>query len=223
MSDTTTLTPSSPTATNSHTSRFIGAEIFSINFIRREMVPLRIRRVVVTLAVGYLAVHLLVAVLLICSAIVSHMQVQQLRASLQEQRPSATALTVRQQDMRDLREQVTHTLTMLNTMLALQKSRVPVGGKLAGLTRTLPPRTWITSLAGDRADRTLKIQAAYLIDPEHPDALPMKGWLEALKADAAFGHGLQRLDLGSSSRQAHGKAKLVTFELVAEWQPFLGR
>ena len=43
--------------------------------------------------------------------------------------------------------------------------------------------------------------------------------MEALRADPAFGHGLKRLDLASSSRKTQGTAELVVFELAAEWQP----
>ena len=63
----------------------------------------------------------------------------------------------------------------------------------------------------------MTIQAAYLIDPEHPYELPATPWIQALKADPQFGVNLKRLDLQSSSRKTQGRSELFLFTLSAEW------
>ena len=65
----------------------------------------------------------------------------------------------------------------------------------------------------------MTVHAVYLIDPNRPYELPAKEWIEALRTDPRFREGLTRLELGSSSRTAQGRAELFAFELVAQWQP----
>ena len=92
-----------------------------------------------------------------------------------------------------------------------------MAAKLSGLTRTLPPRTWLTNLSGDRSGRTMTIQAAYLINPDAPYDLPTKAWLAALRDDPGFREGLTRLEMGQSSRKRVGDAELFHFDLEAAW------
>ena len=110
-------------------------------------------------------------------------------------------------------------LARLTAMIAQQQPRFPVAGKVAALTKTLPPRTWITKISGKNDSRTLAIQAAYLVNPDAPYELPTKAWMQALRADAYFSSGLNRLELKSSARKKQGLAELALLELVAEWQP----
>ena len=121
--------------------------------------------------------------------------------------------------METLRERAAENVAKLNAIIAQEQQRFPIGEKLAALTRTLPARTWLTRLSGDRDGRTLTIQAVYLIHSDAPYDLPTKAWLAALKEDAHFREGLTRLEVGQSSRKRVGDAELFSFELVAAWQP----
>lgn len=197
----------------------VPTEVFSINFIRHETLPVHIRRAGIYAALGYVAVNVVVALGLIVMAASLRGQSRGLQISLQGPRPSAEALKARQQAMQTLAGRAGDQLARLQKVIAVQQQRFPVAGKLAALTKTLPPRAWITGIAGSRDGRTLRIRAAFLIDPEQPSLLPAKAWIDALKADEQFRHGLKRLELGSSSRKTQGNAKLFEFELMAEWNP----
>jgi len=195
-------------------------EVFSINFIRRETLALRIRRSLVYVGLGYLALHAAIMLWLLASAVLAHHQSQRMQRLLHSRSPSvASPAGVSQQEMESLRDRAAADLAMLNAMATLQQQRFFIGPKVAGLARTLPARTWITNLTGHRQGRSLTIQAAYLVNPETPYELPAKEWMAALKDDAGFGPGLQRLELGSTSRKMQGMADLYYFELSAEWQP----
>ena len=198
--------------------RFTGGEGFSINFLRREVVSLRIRRAVVYAAAGYLVVNALVMIRFLWIALLLAGQGWQLQAELHNKRPAVTASKALRQEMETLETQAVKNLGRLNAIIALQEQRFLVSDKLAALAKTLPDRTWITGLAGSRDHRVITIQASYLIDPEASHDLPVKGWVNALRADPHFGRGLKRLDVGSSSRKEQGNAERFDFELTAEWQ-----
>lgn len=121
------------------------------------------------------------------------------------------------QEMEGLQDQAVRDLVMLSNAKLLQQQRLLVAGKLSAVSQTLPPRTWITGLSGDRNTRTIRIDAVYLIDPANPYELPAKAWMEALRNDAAFSRDLKRLELEDSSRKIQGSAELFAFRLVAEW------
>jgi|GEM_PF-1695240 len=187
---------------------------FSINFLRGEVVPMRLRRMFAYAALGYLAVNIVFLFILFRAASASRTEWQSLEAAAGT--PSASVATLRQ-EMDTMVEQATRDLTQLNTFLALEKDQFPVGGKLAALAKTLPARTWVTGVSGDREGHKITVQASYLINPEAPYELPMKKWIEALKANDHFGKHLKRLNVESSSQKMQGKVELCNFELVAEW------
>ena len=203
----------------SRAARPLSGEVFSINFIRHETLPVHIRRAGIYAALGYVAVNLLIALGLFGMAVQLNGRARGLAAELQGPRPSAEALRAGRQAMAALSVRGADQLARLQRIVGIQQQRFPVAGKLAGLARTLPPRTWITSIIGSRDERTLRIQAMYLIDAENPSSFPAKAWIEALKADEGFRQGLQRVELGSSSRKTQGEARLFEFELIAEWNP----
>ena len=186
----------------------MAAAVFTINFIRGRTVAPRLRSALVGLGLAYLAANVVAAVWLIGLAV-----------SLTAQRASAPAaagaVTAERQSLYD---EAQAEANRLNGVIGREAARFRVGGKLAVLTSTLPTRTWITGIAGDREQRTLTIGAAYLIDPERPYELPTTAWLDALKADARFSQGLERLELVSSSRTTQGRAELLVFEVAAEWK-----
>ncbi len=195
------------------------APVFSINFIRGETFSLSTRRWLMAILLGYLAIHAALFLAFTGTAVSAHLQGQALRRTVQGAAPSVEAISGIEQEMAMLEERAKDNLTRLAAVAAEQRQRFPVAGKLAALTKTIPPRTWITGLSGAREGRTLTVRAAYLVDAQTPYALPTKGWMDALQADPVFGRGLKQLKLATSSRKTQGTAELVIFELVADWQP----
>ena len=195
------------------------AAIFSINFVRHQQLPRYVQRSLTWAVCCVLLLHVVVAAGLGGLVYRTHAQGRRLQTQLQGALASADAASTLKQEMLTLRDRAHEDAAQLNAMIALQQTRFPVGARLAGLTKTLPPRTWITGLAADRDKRTLTIHASYLIDAERPFELPTKAWMAALQADPQFSRGLKRLELGESSRKLQGAAELFCFGLVAEWKP----
>lgn len=191
--------------------------VFSINFVRRQTTSLRVRRALAYCGLGYLVVNVMIFMTFIGMAIQSHQQAYAVRVQSHAQRSSSAAVSASRQEMASLQQRALEQLNQLNAIIALQKQRFPVAGKLAALTKTIPARTWITSLSGQRNNRTMTIQAAYLVNPDAPYTLPATQWIEALRADPAFRQSLKRLDLGASTRKTLGSTELFVFDLVAEW------
>ena len=195
----------------------MNGESFSINFVRREVIPLRLRRAGAAAAMVYWAANGALAAWFLSNAFILFGQSRQIQAGFRE-KPTAALSGDLIREMETLRGEALKDLAQLNADSALQRKKFFVGGKLAALTTTLPDRVWITGLSGSRDQRTVKIQAAYLVDPEAPHRLPAKGWVDALRADPRFSQGLRRLDPGPSSRKKQGEAELFDFELGDEWE-----
>lgn len=210
-------TPSHVSRPVSHASVMAGG-VFMINFIRYEVISPQVQRTLLTAGAGWLLLNVIVLAWLVVSMAAALAQSQQFRSSVTKQMASAGTAQGAAQEMETLRQHALENTAQLNGIIAVEQQRFPVGEKLAGLTRTLPPRTWLTHLAGDRNGRTMTIQAAYLITPESPYELPTKGWLAALRDDPGFGEGLTRLEMGQSSRKRVGEAELFVFDLEAAWQ-----
>lgn len=196
-----------------------GPEIFSINLIRRQILPWRVRRVMVAAVLGYLALNLACTAVLVGIAYRDHAQQRRLQRALQGEMTSAAAANALKQEMMTLRDRAQEDLAQLNAMISLQHYRFPIGLKLASLVKTLPARTWMNSLSADRETRIVTVKAMYVIDPDRPFELPAKGWIESLQADPYFSRGLKQLALGDSSRKMQGQTELFCFSLIAEWQP----
>lgn len=195
------------------------AEVFSINFLRHETLPLSLRRTLLSFAVVYLIIQIAIAIALVAAAFAYGRDSFLTQRRLADQSPASPSVKSLRKDMQAVSASAEEELAQLNHFLALQRQQFPVGSKLAALTKTLPPRTWITELIGSRERRALTIRAAYFVDPNDPHALPTKAWLEGLTQDPVFGQGLKRLELGASSRKTQGRAEVFTFELLAEWNP----
>jgi len=196
-----------------------GREPFAINFVRHQTVSLRMRRVLVYAVLGYLVANMCVLVGFIGTSRSTYTQVERIRTAVHTTTPSAIAVKTTTDQMRVLQGQAKEDLARLTAIAAQQQQRFSVAGKLAALTKTVPARTWITGISGTRENRTILVQAVYLVDPHAPYELPTKRWMEALRADPSFGRGLKRLELKSSSKKMQGTAELVVFQLAAEWQP----
>ena len=194
-------------------------EVFSINFLRSESIPLRTRRIVIYAALGYLAVNVLLAIGFAGVAVYSSLRNWSLEAQSGKVVSLAASEGNMKQEMQVLYERALQDLNRLNSASALTRRRFLFSGKLEALTRTLPSRTWITGISGERGSRTLVIQATYVADPAKPYELPTKVWMQTLKTDPGFSGGLKRLDLGTTSQKKLGGAELFLFELIAEWIP----
>lgn len=198
-------------------------EVFAINFMRHQFVPLPIRRIACYAVFGYLALNAVFLITLCGMMVHSFVSQQILQIKFQREMLAATALHAMKEDMAEVQTQAVQDLNYLNAVLALRRERFPMAGKLAAITETLPARTWIHTLSADHEKRSLKIQAVYLIDPEKPYDFSCKTWLDALKAYPGFNGGLKKLELGPSSRTQQGETHLFSYELLAEWQPAGGR
>ena len=195
-------------------------EGFSINLVRQEVLPPSVRRLAVYVALGYLAIHALFLIGFLGTALHDGVARYQLQAKYRGQTPATAPGNALKREMRVLNERASDNLAQLNTMVTLQRQQFPVGEKLAGLSRTLPDRTWITSISGKRGDYSIAVQATYLVNDEKPYDVPTKQWIEALRADPSFGRDLRRLDVGASSRKkSQGETERYSFELNAGWQP----
>ena len=191
---------------------------FAINFVRRENLPAWVRLVSAYGVIGYLAVGVLLSVVLVGGTVICLFQSHHLRTELRGRLPNPAALAVLKQEMQDLDDQAVLDLAQLNTVSRLQKQRFLVGGKLAALAKTLPARTWVMQMSGRRAERSVDVQAAYLVDSGTPYRIPAKKWVQALQADPVFKKGLRDVSVGASSRKTQGESELYLFNLSMDWQ-----
>jgi len=192
--------------------------VFSINFLRHDIVPLRIRRALIFVALGYLAANIFFLGVLLSIAASSRAEWKKVQAGLQGELSSSSELAALKQEMALMQQNAVKELEQLSPMIERKREEFPFGGRLAAIAKTLPARTWITGLSGDREGRRVSVQAIYLVNPENPYDNPTKKWIESLKADPAFRERLKRCDLGASSQKMQGKAEIYSFELAAEWE-----
>ena len=198
----------------------VNSEVFSINFIRRPAIALPARRVVLYMALGYLGLQLIGTVGLLGTGIHSFVKRYGLEKGLAGRGVTLSSLNTLRGEVEALHGEASNQLKRFNAALALETQRLPIAGKWAALTETLPSRTWITRLSGSRDQRLIRIQAVYVVDTSKPFDLPIKKWTEALKADPRFGTGLKRIDLETSSRSGpQDQVSLYSFDLIAEWKP----
>ncbi len=194
-------------------------EVFTINFARHESLPLRIHRTLVHVALVYLVISVIFMIGLVVVALHSRTLSKKLQTEIQGQMAlSSTDLSALKR-MDNLSGHAAENLNKLNAITTLNKQQFLIGEKLAALAATLPARTWIARLSSKRDERTIKIEAIYLVDPEKPYEIPTKDWIEKLKFDARFSHGLKQLELGPTSRKTQGNAELFSFELLTSWEP----
>ncbi|MBI4167813.1 MAG: hypothetical protein HY515_02550 [Candidatus Aenigmarchaeota archaeon] len=201
---------------NSHRMK---SEVFAINFIRHEFLSSSIRRFLVYFVFGYLGISIITAVILVMMAFGAHVRYHHIQGLLKRNALSGAQVKDLETEMKMLGTQIASSLEQLNSLNTFQKGRFPIADKLAGLTRTVPTRTWITALRGDANQAQMTIEATFLVDPADPYQLPTKPWIQLLKKDPDFGRNLKRLELKKSSQNTQGKTELYTFEFLAEWQP----
>lgn len=193
--------------------------VFSINFIRNEFLSLRTRRILVYAALGYLALNIFWAVGLIGQAFYLNAKAANIGRQIGNVAPSAVFQKETTSEMETLYDRAIQDLGRVKTVNNFMKRRFLNTAKWDAVTQTLPARTWISEISGDRETRTLNIHAMYLVDPAQPYELPTKNWMQVLRADPRFSRGLKRLELGSSFQKTQGAAELFSFEWIAEWEP----
>ncbi len=209
---TTLLTSETPAVSSPGTQ-----QTFSINFIKQKTVPLKFRRAAALAAVFYLALNGILAAGFLGSGAAASLQSLGLKNKLSKLAAGPITADSLEQDMEPFYSHAAQSLDGLNRVIASGHQRFPVGGKIAAVVKTLPNRTWITSFSSKHPERTLRLEALYLVDPKAPNKLPLKTWERALRADAVFSQGLKKLSLGQTSSVKQGKADCVRFDLVAEW------
>jgi len=215
----TRILPPADSVSDETQTLYDGSDIqmaFSINFVRKQSRSIHMRRVGVIVLSVYALGQILLMGWLFVSAQSSWVETQEIqgRSSWTEE---ADALAQTREQVEQLHTRAIEDLGQVQRVLGSQKERFFAGGKIATLTRTLPARTWITQLSGDRQSHQIKAQAAYWINPEAPYELPVKEWIKQLHEDTSFSQNLSRLEIGTSSRQKLGKAELYTFTLIAQW------
>lgn len=187
-----------------------GQIVFEINFLRHPAPSAAIQQGLFVLGAIYLLANVVVTGWLLFTGVSAAWNT--VRSESRASSRSAAA-----QDLGVLYQRANQELVQLQGIVDSQRARFLAGGRLAALTETLPARTWISGISGDRAEHSIILRAEYLIDPDHPYEVPARDWMETLRADPRFGNGLKKLDMASSSRRTQGNAELLSFELVAEW------
>ena len=194
------------------------AAVFSINFLRHEVPSVGLRRAGMLATLGVVAANVAVLLVLLGMAVSLQQHERAMRAELKASGSRANSIGAVMAELRPLQARASDNLSALQHAIVAQRGRFALSGKLAVLASTLPARTWIARLSGDRGERALTIEAVYVIDPAAPTDLPINAWMSALKADPRFSEGLQKLEMVSSTRAAQGRAQLMRFTLGAAWK-----
>lgn len=199
-------------------ARLTHREGFAINFIRRENRPAGVRLASAYAVIGYLTASTLLAIWLIVASTGFLVQSNRLQANLHGRLPNPAALDLFKQEMKDLDHQMVSKLAQFNTISNLKKQRFLVGGKLAALEKTLPAKTWVMQISGQRSGRSIDLQAAYLLDSGTSYTVPANKWVQALRSEPLFNQGLKAVESSSSSRKRQGDSELLLFNLSADWE-----
>lgn len=193
------------------------SEGFAVNLIRAQVPPAWIRRSLASAVVAVSAFNAFLCLWLVGSSLVFLIQSSRLQGKFQGQLSAPGSLQALKDQALALTEQGEIDRAQISAALNLQRQHFPVSSKLAVLAKTLPPRIWISQVSGERADRSMDIQAVYLVAPSSPERLPAKQWIEAVRADPVFRNGLKSADLKSANRKSQRSGDLFFFEVAAEW------
>jgi hypothetical protein len=195
-----------------------GNTVFQIDFLRRRFLPRQIRFLLVWIVVGWLALQTVIFGVLALQCLYGHARNFQLKSRIEKNLGTLNRAQL-VPAMDTLHKAVMYRLMDLQTQVRLQNERFLFAGKLAGLTRTLPARTWIREIVSDRAQRTLTIHGSFLIDPRNPYEIPISSWIEALKKDPQFSAGLVKIDMTEASSSTREKADIYLFQILCQWDP----
>ena len=191
---------------------------FAINFIRQDHLRLLLRHGLRIFLAVYLIVQGIVLVGMLLTGVTMDIRRSQLQSLIQEKFSFVPSADQIRSERRALKTEVQNQKDRLNAVISSQKGRFRMANKLASLKKTLPSRTWITSLRGGSRDRTLTIRAAHWVSEDGFYKVVAKNWSEALRSDPIFSQGLQSLELKSSSQKSSGRNELYSFELTARWR-----
>ncbi len=192
--------------------------IFTANLIRSDFALFTVKRFLRFAVMIYLGVQVLLTIIFVLVVLNAQFARRQIEHSFQKQFGDASPGKQAQLEIDQLHGEISNALERTKFLLSLQENRFIISDKLAGLTRTLPARTWITQLnSGSSSAKTISIQAMYAVDETNPYQLPTNDWMNALKKDPDFGRKLKRIDLIRSSQETKGNIELYSFALEAEW------
>lgn len=192
-------------------------EVFAVNFSRRETLSRVWRRGLAYAAVGFLALNVIAVFYFVFEGIGAHIEIGRVRSSIEKMLPSSSAVAQIKTEADILYGEASEQLNRLNFILSLKKQRFPASQKLAGLTRTLPLRTWITKIETDSTRRSVSIEALYLVNAEDPYYLPTNDWVVELKKDPDFGFGLKNIDITRSAQKEMGGSQVYAFSILSTW------
>lgn len=191
--------------------------VFSINLIRSQSFFLRNRRLLSYATVGYFIAQGLIFLGLVLWGLGLWGQAVYLDKSFHRIFPASDSIKDYKAHLNQLSQRAQASLDEVKAAVAIEKDKFRVAGKLAGIVRTIPIRTWITSIRVTAATRSMVIAAGFLVDMEDPDERPFKDWIEALKKDPGFSPGLKQIEQVSSSETRKGEADVSLFEIRAGW------
>jgi Tfp pilus assembly protein PilN len=192
-------------------------DIFAVNFIRSRSFGATHRRLIIFVMLGYFVAQGLILIALVLWGLGFRDEAVRYNRNFQMAFPSISSSEDYSEQLNQLTRRAEASLAGLKEAIAIEKDKFRVAGKLAGIVRTLPMRTWVTSVRFDAAERTLSVEAVFLVDEKAPDQEPMKEWTEALKKDPGFGAGLKKIELVRSTQAQKGDAEILVFEIKAGW------
>ena len=193
-------------------------EAFSINLIRSKNFFVLHRQMIFFTALAYLMAQSLLFLFLFFWGMGLQVEAIKLHRDFQKEFPSGSSEKEFEAHLDDLYEKAGVSLKDLDAVIAIEKDKFQIAGKLAGIARTIPPRTWVTSIKLDGWRRSMMLEARFLVDVADPYQLPTKKWIDALKNDPTFGEGLEQIDYLQSSQTQVGHAEIGFFEIEARWQ-----
>ncbi len=193
------------------------SDVFAINLIRSRSFFHLNRRVLSFLTLGYFIAQGLLFLGLVFWGLGLGVKTFQLDQSFRRAFPLSVSGTEFQTQLNQLSQRARASLAELKTAVAIEKDKFRIAGKLAGIARTIPVRTWVSSIRLDASERSMNIEAGFLVDPADPDRLPVKGWIDALAKDPGFGPWLKKIEQIHSSENQKGQAEICLFEIQAGW------
>ena len=190
-------------------------EIFSINFIRHESVPMSVRRVSVYLILVYLILSAVALSFLLTASMRFYKERQALSDELSNVAPEDRSVENMQLDLTNTRAKLSDNTSRLGALIAAQKFHI--ADKWCGLASTFPDDVWITEMSSPENSKIINISAVYVDARDKPFEAFVHSWTETLKNDSRFGRGLKEIKLTRSAAEAKTYASLYSLDLSSEW------
>ena len=175
------------------------------------------RRLIPFVILGYFIVQGLLLISLLVWGLGLNAEVTRLTQSFQKTFPSSFSSGGYKASLDQLFQRAQAELARLKVATVIEKDKFRIAGKMAGIVRTVPVRTWISSIQLDTSKRSMSIKACFLADAMDSDALSVTHWIEALKKDPGFGPGLKTIGEVSSYQIQKGAVEISLSEIQAGW------